>query len=1429
MNYFRYVIITVSIMMLSFVNSPGFCNISISKSKHFYTESNCGPLALSYLLEASGKVLEAKRVKKILPQSKNGFNVSELLQIARINKFNLNAYKLDYSDVETSHMPAIAHFKSKKISSAGHYVILEKSFNEKLLVYDPQIKSRKFYQKEEFLKSWSKVILIHPKNKSSDLAAFKLEFSETSEVFGGNNECSGRGIGSGSNGKNDGPNLNKEPCQKYGSPSWSVNMVNFNLLVEDIPFWYHPTIGPPVEFKLEYNSETFKNSGNVLGTKWGFNYGKFIQVISQDEIAYDYKPYCPCPKCCPFFERPTYKLEGDEYLSPYGSFSKMVKIGENHYHIEFPDGSVHVFNYFNEVEDTIYLTEMRDPHYQADNRLKLTFDYNLDGKLESITDATGRVTIIYYNTSNGLIERVQGPNGRFASFEYNSDNLLSKITDMGGYSSNVTYRLNDYLQGSPGEQHFYLNGIEDSRGKTEIYIEPSDADETNLIYNYPPPGGPMGGHSRITITNHEGDKSEYYYNGKTGKGWYVSPKDYVEFKYGGTNNFSVNVPKIEYAYSSNDQEISEISYPDGSKISYEYDEFGNRIKITDGNDIETNIEYNEMGNPTKIIEAKLDNTLNPIETILEYDLNNHLDLEKITRAEKLLVEMRYNDYHDLIYYKIFNSDGNAIIIDPIIYNTYGQITSYVLKRDSAPDILTEFIYDSETGTYPFQLIEVRTDGLTTSTFTYDAFQRVETVTDTTGKTLSYTYNNLNHPETITYPDGRTEIFTYSSCCPRIIDRVEDRSGASTQYFYNAVKRLIKTINLEQGSNHYVYDLNSNLKEFTDPNGNKTTFDYDTLNRLIKKIYADGNVVGFSYNNVGNIASRTDENSVITRFFYDTNNYIIEIDYLDDTPDVGFKRDAFNRAIEMIDGIGTWNYTYYDNGAIKTIDGPYENDTITYLYDDVGRRTTTSLENGPTLQYQYDPLSRLTAITNNTQTFTYNYDDPLHPASPLIQRVDYPNQTKTYYTYDVLNRLSTLQYKDRNDVVIKGYEYQRNHTDHQLDLISREIITNTDQYSASDEEVIKYENNALNQLMKTREPEKLFTYDPAGNMTKGYTPEGYEFTATYDVEKRLKTIEYTDAGGVTHAREYLYDGYSMLVGIKKYETIAGSTNLVDETRIIRDGFLPIQERDGNNNVIREYTWGMNLGGGIGGLLSMRQDGQDYYFLYDGKGNVATVLDQNEAVVATYQYDEFGVLRSQSGSLDQPFIFSTKRYDKDTGLYLFGYRFYYPAIGKWLTRDPLGEAGGINLYAAMLNNPVNWVDPDGLLTIYGAEGAAGYAGAGGYKNSPSINMVFSTGFNFYTESKEPAFITYGAETDPKATVGLGLGEGRIVGFLTGTIDEFKGKAKNLTVDVSYIGITFTVNDNGKWGFSVAWGGRGKGIGYYMYETNTISLGSIEDNCH
>jgi RHS repeat-associated protein len=106
---------------------------------------------------------------------------------------------------------------------------------------------------------------------------------------------------------------------------------------------------------------------------------------------------------------------------------------------------------------------------------------------------------------------------------------------------------------------------------------------------------------------------------------------------------------------------------------------------------------------------------------------------------------------------------------------------------------------------------------------------------------------------------------------------------------------------------------------------------------------------------------------------------------------------------------------------------------------------------------------------------------------------------------------------------------------------------------------------------------------------------------------------------------------------------------------------------------------------------------YFPVYDGNGNVmGYVRGADGVLVAQYEYGPFGELLRSTGPLAFafPHLFSTKHLDWETSLYSYGHRYYSPTPGRWLSRDPIGERGGINLYGFVCNNPVNRFDGLGL---------------------------------------------------------------------------------------------------------------------------------------
>jgi RHS repeat-associated protein len=215
------------------------------------------------------------------------------------------------------------------------------------------------------------------------------------------------------------------------------------------------------------------------------------------------------------------------------------------------------------------------------------------------------------------------------------------------------------------------------------------------------------------------------------------------------------------------------------------------------------------------------------------------------------------------------------------------------------------------------------------------------------------------------------------------------------------------------------------------------------------------------------------------------------------------------------------------------------------------------------------------------------------------------------------------------------------------------------------------------------------------MTAGPLPANVNANSTliWDGENRLIQAQVTGGATVT----FIYDSQSRRIA----ETVGTVTKIT-----VFDGWNPIAEYSISNNqysIFKSFTWGMDLSGtlqgagGVGGLLAVTDSTGTYYPTYDGNGNVSEYLDSTGAVVAHYEYDPFGKTTVASGSKAQDFShrFSTKPLDLTTGLYYYAYRYYDPATGRWPSRDPIGEEGGINLFAFVGNDGVNQWDYLGML--------------------------------------------------------------------------------------------------------------------------------------
>jgi RHS repeat-associated protein len=260
-----------------------------------------------------------------------------------------------------------------------------------------------------------------------------------------------------------------------------------------------------------------------------------------------------------------------------------------------------------------------------------------------------------------------------------------------------------------------------------------------------------------------------------------------------------------------------------------------------------------------------------------------------------------------------------------------------------------------------------------------------------------------------------------------------------------------------------------------------------------------------------------------------------------------------------------------------------------------------------------------------------------------------------------------------------------------------------QLASANENTNLYQANELNQYTNINAGAVEPVYDPDGNMT---SYGSWQFT--WDAENRL--VKVAPHYLITGSRIYEY-GYDYMS--RRVKKTAKRYTMPMSTWTMRtfdyDGWNLVRERVEFDGAVstNQYVWGLDLSGtlqgagGVGGLLCWIEgrDGspsRPFFPSYDANGNITDLVDTNGTAVAHYEYDPYGNTIAQSGTQAEanPFRFSTKYWDGETGFYYYGYRFYSPVLGRWLNRDPIGERGGRNLYNFVFNSGINIIDKLGL---------------------------------------------------------------------------------------------------------------------------------------
>ncbi len=963
----------------------------------------------------------------------------------------------------------------------------------------------------------------------------------------------------------------------------------------------------------------------------------------------------------------------------YDIQGKLPIIGHSEYFVDLVEGVI-AYDYM--------LTKITDSAGR-----EINFIYNDNGRLITITDFATRCWTYNYDENDNLASfttpaTAEYPEGLTTTYTYDAQHNLLSIIDPKGQ----TYITNHYDDRDKVDWQTYGSGT--------AYISYDDVNDIT------------------TVTDRKGYITEWAYNDN---GNPIAKTAYTSsLRSGDPASYTTT-----YEYNSN-MERTKVIYPKGNWVKYTYDNKGNLLEIRRKkiaapdepdllNDIVTTFTYEPNFSQIKSITAPGRNI-----TTYTYDYEGYPDtyptncgnLMKITypsvAAQTIETQFTYNTYGQVET----ATDPNGNVTKYEYYPATGYLKK-IIQGYGALNYVTEMGYDdvgnvtsiidprSNTTTFEYNALNQLTKTISPTPFnyetkySYDENGNLKQVDRQTGNSLNpwqtttYTYTILDKLASLTDDLSHTTYFDYDLNENR--SSITDAEGNITEYVYDERDLLWKTIQVNEGQQYiteYAYDDNGNLKEIKDVRSNRTTYQYDDFDRLTLTNYQDGTTESYTYDAAGNLKTKTDQKDQTIEYDYDELNRLTLKTY-PDLATVDYVYDTASRLIDVIDATGTIHYVYDEVNRVEQVTYPGAI-TAAYQYDANGNRTRLTYPGSSYITYWYDELNRLTDIKDSASQVIAHYDyDALFRRTEL----DYANSTQATYYYDAINRLETLT--NTFSPTPKAYSYTYDNVGNRLtmqtaegthgyiydDIYQLTSVTYPDASSTTynydkagnrtsrvNGGTTEYTPNEMNQYdLVGRAP---YTYDDNGNLTNnGINSYGYDY------ENRL-----ISATTPAHAATYTYDAF----GRRVQKDVDGTI-----TNFIYDGDQVILETNSTGATQAKYIYGP----GIDEPILMERGGETYYYHFDGLGSVTDITDSTGTTVESYSYDVYGEPNTAS-SIDNPYLFTGRRYDTETGLYYYRARYYSPKIGRFLQKDKIGFYAGNNLYTYVDNNPVNWVDPLGL---------------------------------------------------------------------------------------------------------------------------------------
>jgi RHS repeat-associated protein len=733
-----------------------------------------------------------------------------------------------------------------------------------------------------------------------------------------------------------------------------------------------------------------------------------------------------------------------------------------------------------------------------------------------------------------------------------------------------------------------------------------------------------------------------------------------------------------------------------SATTYAYDALGRQISVTDPRTGTITRSYSQTNGQLTATNDGAGTTL------FEYYPATHVNagqLKTQTNPASKKIYFNYSNRRELI-----QTWGDATYPIEYVYDAYGQKTemhtfrggqswtasTWPAATTGTADV-TKWIYQSSTG-----LLTQKQDAtLKGASYTYDELGRLKTRLWARAITCTYGYDpNTGEMRTVTYSDSTPALAFAHDRGGRQIS-VTDASGSHTRSFNVAGELQSDQITggiLDGVSVNVGYDgflRRQSLQTLLGANTlSSQTYGYDNTSRMETVTSSSQTATYAYYPNSGLLNTTSFSGGANSARTYDSQGRLqnITTSPASDTPQsYTYAYNNLNQRWRVTREDGSyWSYIYNDRGELVSGKKYWSDNSIVwggqteYNFDNIGNRKDA--KNGGN---QLGTLRQSNYATNSLNQYSQR---------SVPGAVDVTGTANTAATVTVNSQVTARR---------ANYFYKELAVDNSAAPANAQVnvVGARNNFGAGGEDAVTEKGGRVfvPQAVET------FTHDDDGNLTS----DG-RWNYIWDAENRLASME-AIASVPAEAKqrlEFAYDHMARRIQKKVYvwNLPTSSYQLQSVTKFVNDGWNLMAELNSSNALIRSYVWGQDMSGtlhgagGIGGLLTIEGEGNTYCVAQDGNGNVTTLVKSGVGTIsASYDYDAFGNTLQASGDYasKNPFRFSTKLADQETGLIYYGYRYHNPSYGRWLTRDPVEESGGANLYALLANDSISRSDYLGLL--------------------------------------------------------------------------------------------------------------------------------------